>query len=115
MSNLKIVAAFRGMHVSPAKHSYASVTDRQTDDGQSDPYVSLCFAGDTIKIVAAFRGMHVSPAKHSYASVTDGHRQTDDGQSDPYVSLCFAGDIIKMRKLTKKLGRSVRLIVKGPF
>ena len=24
-----------------------SVTDGQTDDGQSDPYVSLCFAGDT--------------------------------------------------------------------
>ena len=22
-------------------------TDRQTDDGQSDPYVLLCFAGDT--------------------------------------------------------------------
>ena len=48
---LNIVAAFRGMHVSPAKHSYASVTDGQTDgqtdDGQSDPYVSLCFAGDT--------------------------------------------------------------------
>ena len=37
--------------MSPAKHSYASVTDGQTDgrtdDGQSDPYVSLCFAGDT--------------------------------------------------------------------
>ena len=42
--------------MSPAKHSSASVTDgqtdrrrmdRQTDDGQSDPYVSLCFAGDT--------------------------------------------------------------------
>ena len=51
----KIVAAFRGMHVSPAKHSYASVTvtdgqtDRRTDDGQSDPYVALCFAGDTTK------------------------------------------------------------------
>ena len=59
----KIVAAFRGMHVLPAKHSYVSVTggqtDRQTDrqtDGQtdgrtdhtqSDPYVSLCFTGDT--------------------------------------------------------------------
>ena len=51
----KIVAAFQGMHVSPAKHSYESVTDGrtdrqtdgQTDDGQSDPYVSLCFAGDT--------------------------------------------------------------------
>ena len=49
--------------MSPAKHSYASVTDgqtdrrtdrrtdgqtdRQIDDRQSDPYVSLCFAGDT--------------------------------------------------------------------
>ena len=53
-----IVAAFRGMHVSPAKHSYAWLsrkcdyrTDRrthtQTDAGQSDPYVPLCFADDT--------------------------------------------------------------------
>ena len=35
----KIVAAFQGMHVSPAKHSYASVTDGQTDrqtDRQKD-------------------------------------------------------------------------------
>ena len=41
----------------PAKHSFGKCdrrTDRQTDgrtdrqtDGQSDPYVSLCFAGDT--------------------------------------------------------------------
>ena len=52
--SLKIVAAFRGMHVSPAKHSFGKCdrrtdrqTDRQTDDRQSDPYVSLCFAGDT--------------------------------------------------------------------
>ena len=63
---IKIVAAFSGMHVSPAKHSYASVTDGQTDrqtDGRTDRQ-------------------------------TDGRtdRQTDDGQSDPYVSLCFAGD-----------------------
>ena len=51
----KIVAAFRGMHVSPAKHSFGKCdrrtdgqTDGQTDrQGQSDPYVSLCFAGDT--------------------------------------------------------------------
>ena len=38
------------MHVSPAKHSSGKCdrrTDRRTDDGQSDPYVSLCFAGDT--------------------------------------------------------------------
>ena len=51
------MAAFRGMHVSPAKHSYGSVTDGRTDgqidDGQSDPYVSLCFAGDT-KIADAY-------------------------------------------------------------
>ena len=60
----KKVAAFRGMHVSPAKHSFGKCdrqtdrqrdgrtdgqTDRQTDDRQSDPFVSLslCFAGDT--------------------------------------------------------------------
>ena len=47
----KIVAAFRGMHVSPAKHSFRKcdrkVWDGRTDDGQSDPYESLCFAGDT--------------------------------------------------------------------
>ena len=49
----KIVAAFKGMHVSPAKHRSASVTrtdrqtDRQTDNGQSDPYVSLRFTSDT--------------------------------------------------------------------
>ena len=50
----KIVAAFRGMHVSLAKHSSCSVTDGQTDDGQIDPYVSLCFAGDTTKISLKF-------------------------------------------------------------
>ena len=64
-------------------------TDGHTDAGQSDPYVSLCFAGDTKigplyliavcaamlcnwdprveKIVAAFAGMNVLPVKHSYA------------------------------------------------
>ena len=60
------MAAFRGMHVSPAKHSSWSVTDGQTDgrtdgqtdDGQSDPYVSLCFAGDT-KI---WKILHFEPA-----------------------------------------------------
>ena len=57
------MAAFKGMHVSPAKHSYWGLprkwdyqtdrqTDRQTDTrtdrpGQSDPYVLLCFTGDT--------------------------------------------------------------------
>ena len=28
---IKIVAAFRGMHVLPAKHSYGTVKDEQTD------------------------------------------------------------------------------------
>ena len=29
-------------------------TDRQTDDGKSDPYVSLCFAGDTKSLIISF-------------------------------------------------------------
>ena len=33
-------------------------TDRQTDDGQSDPYVSLCFAGDTKIMVPCERSCH---------------------------------------------------------
>ena len=59
-----IVAAFQGLHVSPAKNSYAWLprkcdyrserqtdgrTDGQTDTWESDPYVPLCFAGDTIR------------------------------------------------------------------
>ena len=59
------MAAFRGMHVSPAKHSFRKCdrqtdertdgrTDRQTDDGQSDPYVSICFAGDTKRALKSF-------------------------------------------------------------
>ena len=50
------MAAFLGMHVSPAKHSYAWLprkcdyrTDTQTDAGQSDPFVPICFAGDETK------------------------------------------------------------------
>ena len=63
---VKIVAAFRGMHVSPAKHSYGSVTDGQTD-GRTDRQttsdkvipVSLCFAGDT-KITSCEIGTNAS-------------------------------------------------------
>ena len=33
------------------QQNIALESDGQTDDGQSDPYVSLCFAGDT-KIMA---------------------------------------------------------------
>ena len=59
----KKVAAFRGMHVSPAKHSYAcgyqkSVTTGQTDAGQSYPNVLLCFAGDTKSSSLILRGCH---------------------------------------------------------
>ena len=38
----KIVAEFRGMHVSPAKHSYGSVTDGRTDRRRKK--WSLCVA-----------------------------------------------------------------------
>ena len=46
ISSTNIVAAFRGMHVSPAKHSYGSVTDGQTDrrtDRQTtDKVIPMC-------------------------------------------------------------------------
>ena len=48
------VAAFRGMHVLPAKTAMRdhqeSVTTGQTDAGQSDPYVPQCFADDTERL-----------------------------------------------------------------
>ena len=40
--NMKKEAAFRGMHVSPAKHSYASVTDRRTDGRTTDKVIPMC-------------------------------------------------------------------------
>ena len=52
------VAIFRGRHVPHAKHSYALLPgkfdyriERQTDAGQSDPYVPLCFEGDTKSMI----------------------------------------------------------------
>ena len=66
---LNIVAAFRGMRVLPVKHSYAWLprkrdyqesvttgqTHGQTDAGQSDPYVPLCFVGNTKMIMITYR------------------------------------------------------------
>ena len=58
--------------MSPAKHSYVSVTDgqtdRRTDDGQSDPCVLLCFAGDTKNVCLTYgtrnmRGFFTIPEK----------------------------------------------------
>ena len=104
-----IVAAFRGMHVSPAKHSYAWLprkcdyqesvttgrTDRQTDAGQSDPYVPLCFAGDTKRsdqiILLALLLTRFYIYNHIWKmnwTVTD--KQTNDRQSDIEVAaLCW--------------------------
>ena len=42
LSFTKIVAAFRGMHVLPTKHSYASVTDRRTDRQTIDKVIPMC-------------------------------------------------------------------------
>ena len=39
---LNIVAAFRGMHVSPAKHSSGGVTDGQTDRQTTDKVIPMC-------------------------------------------------------------------------
>ena len=48
--NIKIVAAFRGMHVSPAKHSFGKCDrrkcdrrmDRQTDRLTTDKVIPMC-------------------------------------------------------------------------
>ena len=42
------MAAFQGMHVSPGKQ--LCMTTGLTDTGQSDPYVLLCFAGNTTSV-----------------------------------------------------------------
>ena len=97
---------FRIMHMSPAKHIYAWLprkcdcrtdrwTDGQTEAGQSDPYVPLCFAGDTKN--AWVKDSYAWPQrKCDYRTDRRTDRQTDGktdtGQSDPYVPLCFAGD-----------------------
>ena len=48
----KLVAAFRGMHVSLGNismrdYQLSVTTDRQTDAGQNNPYVPLYLAGNT--------------------------------------------------------------------
>ena len=61
------------MQVSPAKHTLESVTDGRTDgrmkDGQSDPYVSVCFAGDTKKVSMTTRVTGIS-----FVRVVDSYR-----------------------------------------
>ena len=118
-----IVAAFRGMQVSPGKHSYAWLprkcdyrtdarTHGQTDRQTPDKVIPMCRYA--LQATQKFRGMHMSPAKHSYVwlprkcdyrtdTPTDWQtdRQTDTGQSDPYVPLCFAGNT-KMSEWDRK-------------
>ena len=58
--SLKIVAAFRGMHVSPAKHSYGSVTDGQTDRQTTDKVIPMCrYASQATQKGSAFMYVHV--------------------------------------------------------
>ena len=66
-----IVAAFRGMHVSPAKHSLRDYqenvtrkTHGQTVAGQIDSYVPLCFGKQVLK-TARLTHIHY----HSYSVV----------------------------------------------
>ena len=96
----KVMAAFRGMHVSPVKQSYAWLPrkcDYQTDTQSPDKVIPMCrYASQaTQKIVAAFWGMHVSSAKQSYDWLprkcdnrTDRHRETDRRRTK--WSLCAA-------------------------
>ena len=74
-----IAAAFRGMHVSPAKHSYAWLqrecdyrTDTQTDVGQSDPYVPLCFACDTKTCGQTDDSNHPDVSERGHSAINHG-------------------------------------------
>ena len=103
------------MHVSPAKHSYAWLsrkcdyrTDRhthtQTDAGQSDPYVPLCFAGDTINDQAKLVTNKIFEA----AEVSVPNRVVTIRPKDlPWMYTC--NDIrksIRQRNRTHKLAKS---------
>ena len=85
------------MHVSPAKHSYGSVTDRWTDrrtDRQTtDKVIPMC----RYALQATQKWQHSEECMCRLRNIAMGVWQTDgqtdrrtDGQSDPYVSLCFA-------------------------
>ena len=78
MKRQKKVAAFRGMHVSPAKQSYVWLprkcdyrTDRRTE---SDPYVPLCIAGDTTMTICFIKNFHKSKACLPYKYATSLRR-----------------------------------------
>ena len=74
----KIVAAFRGMHVSPAKHSYGCVTDGRTDRQTTDKVIPMC--------------RYASQATQKHMGVWQMDRQTD-GRTDrrrTKWSLCVA-------------------------
>ena len=74
------MAAFRGMHVSPAKHSSASVTDGHTDkwtDGQTDRQTDRRTDRQTTdKAIPMCR--HASQATQN---VKDYTGRTDDGRT----------------------------------
>ena len=88
------------MHVSSAKHSYdyqESVTTEQThpqtDPGQSDPYVPLCFTGDTKMSNCAMD----NPGQPLLTDTMNDHCYYNHGQTmlthcQNYVPLYFAGD-----------------------
>ena len=104
-----IVATFQGMHVLPAKHSYAWLprkcdyrtdthrrADRQTGAAQSDPYVPLCFGGDTKMWLPANCNYHTNRLMDLK---TD--RQIDRRQSDlcSCEAMVCASEIVHLAEL----------------
>ena len=92
-----IVAAFWGMHVSPANIAMRDYqesvtsdyrtdtrTDRQTDEGQSDPYVPLCFAQKVY-------GLSMSTAKKRTGAHNFG-TFTKTGNKNSYFSAFYKHD-----------------------
>ena len=72
----KLWLVFRRMHVVPTKAKHGIRTDKQTDDGQRDPYVARCFVGSPVvwdrqthwlilsEFLGFFRGGDLQPPSH---------------------------------------------------
>ena len=101
----KIVAAFRGMHVSPAKHSYASVTDgrtdKQTDGRTTDKVIPMCrYASQATQ---KGRDLTQSYDKSPYTDRKKSKKQRDNTKTPPKTSIT--------QRLRTDLGRSVGVTI----
>ena len=78
-------------------------TDRQTDAGQSDPYVPPCFAGDTKilkygKYLVLREGIYLRPEE---GTVNESHGKISDS-SERKPSKCHRGVVVHLQAELQK-------------